>query len=187
MVGYIVGNNWFWNHNKNYYEYKIDNLKDNLRKQPDAANIRTELAMANYLNGDSSKSIGILKDILLKEPQNDLATLYLGLILSEQKEYKESIGLLTNYIQRNQGLETRLAYLYLGQDYLAIGKHELALKYLKYAAVRDPGNPVVFYNIGHAYEKLNDKKNAIISYERALKISQNYVEAEVALKNLLKK
>ena len=187
IVGYVVGNNWFWNNNQSYYEYRIDNLKDTLSKQPDDANVRAELAMANYLNGNSSKSIGILKDILVKEPNHELATLHLGLILSEQKNYQESIGFLTNYIKRNQGLEIRLAYLYLGQDYLAIGKNELALKYLKYATVRDPGNPVVLYNLGRAYEKLNDKKNAIISYARALKLSENYVEADVALKNLIKK
>ncbi len=186
ITGYAVGNRWFWVDNKNYYEYQIDNLKESLRKQPESNSIRVNLAMANYLNGDDTKSIGILRNILTEEPGNEPATLYLGLILSEQKEFKESVGLLTGYVKQNQGLETRIAYLYLGRDYLALGKNDLALKYLGYAAARDPGNPVVYYCQGQAYEQLKDKKNAIAAYERALRISPDYTEAENALKALIK-
>jgi len=185
LAGYYIGDRWFWVNYQTYYEYRIDSLKELLKEHPDSNNIRAELAMTNYLNGETAKSIGMLRDILSKEPGNAAATLYLGLILSEQKEHRESIGLLTDYIKKNRGLETRLAFLYLGRDYLAVGKYDLALKYLKYAAVRDPGNPVVYYYLGQTYEKRQDKKNAIVSYEKALKINNGYAEADSALKSLV--
>lgn len=187
LAGYYIGDRWFWAPHKNYYEKQIDNLKKLLRQNPGTNDIRAQLAMTSYLKGETAKAKGILRDILTKEPNNGTAALYLGLILSEQKEYKESIQLLNGYVKQNQGLETRIALLYLGRDYLAAGNYSLALKYLKIAAERDPGNPVVYYNLGQTYEKLNDKKNTIASYEKALKISNNYPEADEALKALLKK
>lgn len=185
FVGYYVGDHWFWAKNKSYSENRIDILKEVLKKQPESNNVRAELAMAQYLNGNNNKAVEILRGITTQEPDNEAAVLYLGLILSEQKEYKESIGLLSNYVKKNQGLQTRIAYLYLGQDYLGVGKYDLSLKTLKTASQSDPGNPVVYYNLGQVYEKLKDKKNAISSYEKALTISSNYVEADKALKSLV--
>lgn len=186
VTGYVIGDRWFWINNKSFYEYKIDSLKQELRKQPNSDQIRVDLAMADYLNGEVDKSIGILRNILNDEPDNGPAVLYLGLILAEQKEYRDSIGLLKGYIEKNQGFEVRMAYQYLGRDYLAVGKTDLALTHLKYAAVRDPGNPVVFYYLGQTYEKDGDKKNAIANYEKALRISPDYAEAGNALQSLLK-
>ncbi|PKM80993.1 MAG: hypothetical protein CVU89_11650 [Firmicutes bacterium HGW-Firmicutes-14] len=184
-AGYYAGKQWIWPENRSYFEYRIDNLKEVLKKHPDSGNIRAELALTEYLNGNSAKSIGVLRDILTKEPGNQSAALYLGLILSEEGDYKESIGLLTNYIKQRQGIETRLAFLYLGRNYLEIQKYDLALKYLKVAAVRDPGNPVIYYYLGQTYEKLDDLKNAKSSYEKALSLSNGFTEAEKALTALV--
>lgn len=174
--------------NRNYYENHIDNLKEALNKQPHFSSMKAEMAINYYLNGETYRAKAILKDILEKEPGNEAAELYLGLMLSEQKEYYESVKWLTKYMKKKkQGLEIRLACLYLGQDYLALKDYTKALTYLNEAAEREPGNPVVYFYLGQTYEKLNKSKSAISSYEQALKITNNYTEAEMALISLLKK
>ncbi len=186
IAGYYIGDRWFWVPNKTYYENRIDNLKEVMKNYPGSNNVRAEMAMTDYLKGNTEKSIGSLKDIITQEPNNEVAAFYLGLIQCEQQEYRESIGLLTRYLRSHQGLETRLALLYLGRDYLAVGKYDLAVKNLVEAARRDPGNPVTYYYLGQTYEQLKNRKKAIESYEKALSISNNYVEADTALNALVK-
>lgn len=182
-VGYFVGQYWFWNPKRSFFEYQIEQIN----KNPINPESQVELAMAAYLNGDAPKAERILRGILSKQPQNNMAALYLGLILSDQKKYDEAIGLLTAFTKQSQGIEARIVYLYLGKDYLAVGKPETAAKYLEHAEVIDPGNPVVYYTLGQAYEKMNNTQQAVSFYEKALKLSPGYVEPDVALKNLLKK
>jgi len=163
-IGYFAGSLWFWNPNTNYFEYQMEQIG----KNPGNSGVRTELAMAAYLNGDIPKAEIILRDILAKEPKNTTASLYLGLILSDQEKFNEAITLLNSSAEEVQGFEARMVHLYLGN-----------------AEVLDPGNPVVFYTLGQAYEKMNNTKKAVAYFEKALKISPNYVEAEAALKNLI--
>ena len=183
-IGYLAGNLWFWNPNRNYFEYQIEQFSKN---PGESSETRIELAMATYLNGDVPTAERILRGILAKEPKNNMASLYLGLILSDQKRFNEAISLLSSSTKQIQGLEARMVYLYLGKDYLAVGQPRLAAQYLGNAEVLDPGNPVVYYTLGQAYEKLNNFKKAVSYYEKALKLSPNYVEPDMALKNLAAK
>ncbi len=187
VAGFYIGKEWFWIENKSYYENKIGGLKQILKEHPGAKDVQVEIAMTNYLNGDTKKAVNQLRNILLKDSHNNNAKFILGVILSERKETNESIVLLSEYVKENQGLETRIAYLYLGQNYLAVGNYDLALRNLTIASDRDPGNPVVYYFLGQTYEKLKKTKSAIQSYEKALEINSGYIEADRALTSLIKK
>lgn len=186
-AGYYIGEHWFWVNNTNYYEYEMGNLEKKLSDNPESSNTKSEIAMTAYLNGDTTKAIDMLKSILEKEPQHKMATLNLGLIYAEQKQYKESISLLSAFVKSNQGMESKLPYLYLGQSYLALGKYKEAEDCLQKSLVRDAGNPVTYYYLGQTYEKKGDKKQAINYYEKALGINGSYAEANQALDTLLKK
>jgi hypothetical protein len=183
FLGYFIGTRWFWIQNKTYQENRIESLQETLQQNPESSKTQAELALATYLNGGISESIKTLKEVLANEPENRTATLYLGLILSEQKDYKESTKYLSKYISKYQGIETKIAYLYLGQNYLAIGDYNSALKHFNVTAKRDAGNPVVY--LGKTHEGLNDKKSAILNYEKALEIAVDYKEADVALKSII--
>jgi len=186
-VGFFVGDRWFWTGHPGYFEYQKEILRDSLAKNPKRTTAKTELAMADYLDGDETGAIKALRDIMRREPGNQLAVLYLGLMLSEQKEYKDSTNLLSRYIGQNEGFETRMAYLYLGRNFLATGNYVMAKKHLTTAAERDPGNPLAYYWLGQTYERMNDTKNAITSYEKTLEISSGFFEAERALNTLVSK
>lgn len=180
---FYAGNRWLWAENVSYYDYKTAGLQF-LNKQTGSASIRAEIALNSYLKGDTLQSVKMLREVLTKEPQNGKATLYLGLILTEQKEYRESIALLTKYIKDNQDFTSRIAYESLGESYMGTGQYDLALEYLKLAAARDPGNPLVYYNLGRTYEQLKKPKDAMFSYEKALQISGSYPDAQKALSEL---
>ena len=185
LSGYYIGERWFWVKEQSLYEYRIESLRGQLAENSESNSIRVELAMTYYLDGQADKAEGILREVLADEPNNDTAVLYLGLILSEQKNYRESIEFLTRYLEKNQGLETRIALLYQGRNYLETGAFSVAVTTLSKAAERDPANPVVHYHMGQAYEKLNDRQNAINAYEKALTINKEYTEAELALKKVV--
>lgn len=186
-VGFFIGDRWFWTNYPGYFEYQREVLRESLAENPKRTQVKTELAMADYLDGDEKGAIKALRDILRREPGNQPAVLYLGLILSEQKKYQESTDLLSRYAGQNEGFETRLAYLYLGRNFLATGNYEMAKKHLKTAAERDPGNPLTYYWLGQTYERMNDLENAIASYEKTLEISSGFFEAERALNSLVSK
>lgn len=183
-IGYLAGYLWFWNPNRNYFEYQIEQINKSSRESAEA---RIQMAMATYLNGDFPTSEKILQEILAKDPKNSMASLYLGLILSDQKRFNEAIPLLSSNTKQIQGIEARVVYLYLGKDYLAVGQLQLAAQSLGNAEVMDPGNPIIYYNLGQVYEKMNNLNKAVSYYEKALKLSPNYVEPDTALKNLAAK
>ncbi len=187
LFGFYIGERWFWVKDQSLFEYRIESLKGQLAENPEPNSIRAELAMTYYLDGQADKGETVLRQVLADEPENDTAVLYLGLILSEQKNYRESIEFLTRYLEKNQGLETRIALLYQGRNYLETGDHSLAASTLRKAVERDPANPVAYYYLGQAYEKLNDRQNAINAYERALAINKDYTDAELALKKVVRR
>lgn len=182
-AGYWVGENWFWHPQANYFEHQIERIGQNTGDAQSGA----KLAMAAYLNGETAKAEGVLKELLAKDPGNPTAALYLGLILSDRQKYVEAIPLLTGYIKQEHELEARMAYMYLGKDYLGMGQSKQAFEYLSYAAAADSGNPVVYYLLGRASEKMSNYKQAVSFYEKALQLSPDYVEPDAALKDLAKK
>ena len=65
--------------------------------------------------------------------------------------------------------DTALAYLMMGALYLANDTPEEALHYLNIASGYDPDRPVIYLNLGHAYNKLGD-------YEKATEAFRTYVQ-----------
>lgn len=187
ILGFYIGNRWFWVKRENFYENKISNLRQMLKDNPGSKDVEAEMAMTSYLNGDSDSAVKQLREVLRQAPNNSSAQFNLGVILAEKKQFNEAISLLDKYLKKNHGLEARIAYLNLGRCYFDTGKYDLALKNLKIASQRDPGNPVVHFYLGQTYEKLNNRKRALRSYEKALEINSEYSEADRALISLLKR
>jgi len=65
--------------------------------------------------------------------------------------------------------DTALAYLMMGALYLANDAPEGALHYLNIASRYDPDRPVIYLNLGHAYNKLGE-------YEKAAEAFRTYVQ-----------
>lgn len=65
--------------------------------------------------------------------------------------------------------DTALAYLMMGTLYLANDAPEGALHYLNIASDYDPDRPVIYLNLGHAYNNLGE-------YEKATEAFRTYIQ-----------
>jgi|GEM_PF-6411213 len=65
--------------------------------------------------------------------------------------------------------DTALAYLMMGALYLANDAPEGALHYLNIASEYDPERPVIYLNLGHAYNNLGE-------YEKATEAFRTYIQ-----------
>ncbi len=73
----------------------------------------------------------------------------------------------------------------LSDFYILSQKFEEAIKVLKKAEKIEKMNPKVYYNLGIAYEALNEKDNARDSYRLALKLNPNFTSAQEHLDKLI--
>ena len=61
--------------------------------------------------------------------------------------------------------------------YISIGNNDLLLKSLDEAVVSDPNNPILHFVLGSTYSSLEDFDKAKLSYETALSLDPNYIDA----------
>ncbi len=61
--------------------------------------------------------------------------------------------------------------------YISTGNNELLLKSLDEAVVSDPNNPILHFVLGSTYSGLGDFDKAKLSYETALSLDPNYIDA----------
>lgn len=55
--------------------------------------------------------------------------------------------------------------------------YDSAVSYYEQLAALNPENPVIFYNLGNGYFRLNRIGPSVLNYERALKLNPDYKEA----------
>ncbi|HEX3033340.1 MAG TPA: tetratricopeptide repeat protein [Bacillota bacterium] len=140
-----------------------------------------ELALAYYLNEDSSEAEQILKGVLKQEPSNGLANIYYGLIQADRGKYRTAIPYLEQGI-RIAPREEPLAYGYLGQAYFRTGQAQKAIRFLQLACQAEPESPSNYYYLGLVYSSRSEVAKARSSLEKALLLSgNNYPEAWKAL------
>jgi len=64
-------------------------------------------------------------------------------------------------------------------------EYRKALEFYEKALKLDPQNPQIFYNMGIAYESLNDLRNAKQCYEAALKLAPDFEQAKERLSKII--
>ena len=47
-----------------------------------------------------------------------------------------------------------------------------------------PDDTALCYNLGVAYSRMNDMKNSLLFFQKALKINPDYIKAKIALREL---
>ena len=72
----------------------------------------------------------------------------------------------------------------VGLEYLQKGKVEDAINEFKLAMEEDPRNAEVYFDLGRAYHKTKNLKEAISAYKEVLKIDPNHKKARFLLKTL---
>ncbi len=74
----------------------------------------------------------------------------------------------------------------VGTFYMHKGKYRAALQRFELAAKYNPRSPDAFYMVGEAEEKLNNKDEAKVAFEKVVKLAPNTKLAEEAQKKIKK-
>ena len=64
------------------------------------------------------------------------------------------------------------------------GQYEKAIQYFNNAVQADPGDAKAYEDMGNAYMKLDDKPNALASYQKALNLNPNDPTLQTLVDNL---
>ncbi len=161
-----------------FYEEKeeFDNAEKVLKKALiiDPKNIELHFRLGVIYDKWDKKEAAIesMKTVISLDPHNANALNYVGYIYAE-------LGI--NLDEAERFIKEALKYSHddgyitdsLGWVYYKKGLYKDALKLLKKAADLVPDDPIILEHLGDAYLKMNDKKNALIFYERSMLKKEN--------------
>jgi len=126
-----------------------------------------------------------LADFLLNNPQfnsQEQAIFIKGLYYSCKGDKATAINYFDTCLRMNYN--DMFAYREKAMCLYSLNKYNDATQVLKKAITVNSTYDEAYYWLGRCYEKLNDKDNAIKSYQFALQLDKNYVEAKDALNKL---
>jgi putative PEP-CTERM system TPR-repeat lipoprotein len=157
------------------YDEALSKLEAGLSAAPQRIDLMGEIALVNYVKGDSGKAIDYAHKIINQKPDSAYGYIVLASIYERQGDSDKAIDTLKKGLQvedKNLGGWVMLAELYTKkQDYAMARKtYQTALK----------GNqnyvPAIF-GLGTLYERTGKKKEAAEMYREVIEKSQNYVPA----------
>lgn len=102
-----------------------------------------------------------------------------GLCYYYMERFYKAIDCFNNCIALDK--RYALAYQYLGNSYVGLGRLKQALKFYFQSKLYDWGNPDVNVNIGTIYGELGDYETAILYFKVALKFDKKYIPAYIGL------
>lgn len=108
----------------------IRSFNKNLEINPGDLKAKTSLAVCYVENGmDPMKGIGLLKEVLEKDPVNIPAHMNLGYFSIQSGQFEKAAERFEKVLSINP--EMLEAYLYLGESYASLGKKEKAIENLE--------------------------------------------------------
>ena len=141
------------------------------------------------------EALEILNQLFSNEPSLTIVKTILIEVLFEYgnylnddwvEEFEKAVECFTNII--NLDAEHYRAWYNLGISYFRLEETEKALKAYEQALKIKPDYEYIYYNIGLLHETLNkDFETAIIYYEKALSLNENFMYAIQALRDVRKK
>lgn len=116
-VGRILTRNRDWRDGFSLYTRTLE-------LQPDAWQIRNNLGVSYWIQGDAKAAEREWRECLLVKPDNQIVLSNLGLVYSKQKRYPEAV----RYFQSALRIDPKMtdAHLHLGEAYLAMDQLDLA-------------------------------------------------------------
>ena len=145
-----------------------------LRHLPNRDDVLTVLGTALYYQGKDAEASKYMRQLLDRDPRNDIAA---NVLASIQLKEKDAIG-ARDLLTKSLSLQPQNAYgqvllgralQQLNQDRDAIGRYRQAIQ-------MDPNLYDAQIALASIYEKHNEPKNAILFYKKAAEIHPNEIE-----------
>lgn len=100
-----------------------------LQQKPDELDVKAKMAMTYVSTSSPMQGIALLREVLQKDPNNELALFNLGLLSMQSGQYDKAVDRFEQVVKRNPANDQ--AQFYLGISYAEKGDKEKAIQILK--------------------------------------------------------
>ena len=147
-------------------EIAKETLEDINETNPDHIPTRVALADLYLLDQDLDKAEEQLREAANIQKNNPQLLHDLGYILKRKKNYEEALGMFFQALELSPNKFEQ--YSEIGDTFVAMGKPEIAIQYLRKANQLDRTNTLVCYNLSRAYLDLGRYELSIAASKGAL-------------------
>lgn len=139
------------------------------------ADPRVASLMANLLaeSQQTEKAIEVYDEAILRAPEDAVHHYNKGLSLLRTSRNDEAILHFAKALEFGEGRVRVLSHSHLAQIYFTRGNFELARHHLEQAVLLSPDDGKYLYNLGVVQLRMNQKRDAVSSFERALQAGSN--------------
>ncbi|MEW6182840.1 MAG: tetratricopeptide repeat protein [Bacillota bacterium] len=176
VVGLIIGYAFFWGkyQRQTFDDVVMEAAQHRVKENPNDAIAHLELGYAYLLRQETKKAMAEYNKAYKIDPKNRQVRYNLALGHTASKQYEEAIKLLQPLAK--EGVFDFDSHYSLGEAYYLNGQYPEAVKAYAEAGTIKPGYANTFYAMALCYENMGDKKNALASADRALRLVPNYKE-----------
>ena len=166
------------NYSSGNFEKAIDRLKANVELGDSSYTTTYFLGMSNYAKSwhyEAVKWLGKAYEINDKDVNLNF---YYGTALGRVKNRDKAVEILQEGIDKiNEMSEMLYGFdISMAEAYQNTNAYTKAIEYYLSAYKRQPDQHNLLYSIAHAYDSMNDYKNAIVTYERFLKTAPKDID-----------
>ena len=130
-----------------------------------------------YLNGAYRQAEQIYRQILAFAPENADVLNMLGLVASAQNEHEEAVSYF--YAALKNAPNPLPVYFNLAVSLTSASKFNEAIEAYEHILKIAPDTKEVYNNLGGIYEKTGNVQKAKTSYQKAIELDANYIDALV--------
>lgn len=138
-----------------------------------------EIGNIYLIKSDYKLSLGYYRRAIEFNPMDEDNWYAAGLCYYYMERFYKAIDCFNNCIALDK--RYTLAYQYLGNSYISLGRLKQALNFYFQSKAYDWGNPTVSVNIATVYGELGDYESAILYFKEALKFDKKYIPAYIGL------
>jgi len=129
-------------------------------------------AMAAYHKGDYENGIALLREVIDRRKDFDLAYTYLGTLYKEQRRYKEAVEVLR---EGNHNCPASYKVKVTFGNFLSeVGQYDAAIAILKEGLAIMDYDPELWNYLGVAYWHKGSFDDSLKAYEQALALAEDY-------------
>ncbi|MEE9200918.1 MAG: tetratricopeptide repeat protein, partial [Candidatus Brocadiales bacterium] len=185
-------------HQRGMYEEAIRELKLALAETPNSADVHFDLGRAYHKTNDKKKAFAAYRKTLDIDPDNKRARFLLDILTGvKRKGMKHTapssvqltptdVGVASSPVVKEEELKVSVVeekgpHHKMGREFYQNDMYKEAIRELKFALAENPDSADVHFDLGRAYHKTNDKKEAFVAYRKTLNIDPDHKKARFLL------
>ena len=136
--------------------------------------------IALHDRGDYDGAVAKYEEVLRESPDNDWALYELGYSLQMKKDYKKSLEIGYKGAQYKSDRLTEF-YTLIGNDLDLLGEPKKAVEVYRQGLKLNPGNQLLYFNLGVTYARMNNFEDAKKSVKTAAFLNPNHPGSHLLL------